>query len=331
MQALQRSPSLWAMRRHRRFRIGRTRWELRGPWRRGQPIHETMTRLSLVHAASELRPSELDADSVTEYVRGVAWNDDPDGLLFADRTFKVAGDPTATKFSWGLAFAWHFKRAEWAGRAFDVGEPTLLKRSHFGDLQFLHAMAPEGTPAADTRAAVMRWAEFTYRVSTGDIPGPTPVADVPVAGIAPLFRPETREQSVERLFLIGEAVRFLPDVDVAKRAAGSLLHMIQDSFATGHAERNGDGAIVEFHAYERQHHARHAAADRVGTRRLRLTYESRIMSGGPSHAAVIAGTEVLAAVLDRCPWSETQPVMERIFRLSDDPQPSGPGGRFTTH
>lgn len=47
-------------------------------------------------------------------------------------------------------------------------DAPLLQRFHFGDLQFLHAVASrDGETAGQTQQSVMMWEEFTWKVAIG--------------------------------------------------------------------------------------------------------------------------------------------------------------------
>lgn len=298
-------------------------WELRGPWNKGQPIHETMTQLSLPPAIA----AESGEAAMWEYARGAIWNDDPEGLLFDDRRFKWFGGPTTTNFSSGLAFAYRFKRGERAPRSFGMSEPSLIRRSHFGDLQFLHAMAPDGQSPDRTLDDILRWAEFTADIAIGGTPPTTTLGDIPL--LARRFIPEQLAATVNELFLIRGPIASLPWVDVRKRAAGSLLHMVQDSHAAGHTTRNGDDEIVEFHAYGQQDHRRHARADRLPAGRGSTPLSTSVAEHPAARAAVAAGSEVLAALHTGQTWQAgVGAVVRRIFRLAGNARVAGPGEEF---
>ena len=121
-------------------------------------------------------------------------------------------------------------------RFFTNRNGVILNRSHFGDLQFLHAMASRvGDRAQDTKLSILIWAEFAYKVASGSIPANTMLKDVPVSDFAKKFFPN-QEATVENLFLMGdETYRGSPLRDFA---FGTLLHMVQDSFSESHVSRD---------------------------------------------------------------------------------------------
>ena len=51
---------------------------------------------------------------------------------------------------------------------------------------------------------------------------------------------------------------------IRQRAVGALFHMIQDSYAHGHVERDSAGEITEFHAYGGQDEHEHGKYDYLG-------------------------------------------------------------------
>jgi hypothetical protein len=201
------------------------------------PVHERAARTALVVTR---HPPQLDSPLMGEYLRGVDWNDDPEGLLFADQV------EANYLFSPKLDWCERFRAAQ--ARALKGYAPgpsdALLDRSHFGDLQFLHGLASKaGEPAYETYGKTVRWLEFTYRVATGEIHGETALQAVPVEGLAALF-PGQASRSVNDLFRVNQ------DGDVRARAMGSLMHLVQDLAGSGHVARqskDGVAAAISHH------------------------------------------------------------------------------------
>lgn len=99
--------------------------------------------------------NRFSSGQVVPYLRGNIWNDDPVGDLFD------WNDQDWEQWNWasGITYAWDFKFGSSNG---------MLKRSHFGDLQFLHSMATRSCICPkELKTSIMRWAEFTYKVATG--------------------------------------------------------------------------------------------------------------------------------------------------------------------
>ena len=138
-----------------------SRYKILGPFNKGQAVHETLTLLAVKKAKERLEaakeaPGDLLTDfnsaavpdtnakfdydpvnadaSHAQFIRGVVWADDPEGLLF-DKERTRATTP----------------RAPCGTRTSRAGEggnfSTLTARSHFGDLQFFHGMASRDTEA----------------------------------------------------------------------------------------------------------------------------------------------------------------------------------------
>lgn len=114
------------------------------------PIHENLTIKSLNLARSLFSIDINQEDLIT----GVRWNDDP--LQF----FK--SHPTD--------FLIYYTDS--CGRPEEI-DPSwdLLYRTHCGDMQFLHSMAStENEKAIETKNKILMWAEFTFKVASGEIP-----------------------------------------------------------------------------------------------------------------------------------------------------------------
>jgi serine protease len=298
---------------------GRVRraFQLEGPWNVGDPVHETLTLHALRLAGLVPAGVGFDHASVWEFVRGAFWNDDPLTLLFDD-------DPRRTdNFSSGFEFLTQFKafeREAAAGAFYGPGD-SLLARTHFGDLQFLHAMAArDGETPQATLAAIVRWATFAWKVARGAYPVDTRLGALDEDGMAAL-RLMDGGKTIADLFHLNGPAR------LKDRALGSLLHLIQDSFASGHAAReqlaNGrKGRVRMFFSYAYQDHAAHDSFDRWPPGK---TEEERIgkLPGGLD--AVEASTKVAQL------WKGSAGVdaleallLGDIFPLAPDAAPAGP-------
>lgn len=269
---------------------------------------------------------------------GVQWNDNPPFQLIST---SVSGCPKQTtirlpNFSdcWFALFKDAEKRA--ATDTFDgASGVALIYRVHFGDLQFLHAMGSwNGERARDTKASVMAWAELTYRVSTGEISPATRLVDVKIDGVREAFL--HNGWSIEALFTLGQDAKMKQGVgDVA---FGSLLHMIQDSFARGHVDRDEAtassvcpqferykkaGDIREFHSYSSQDKDKHAEKD------ARNFMESHLTAASPT--AVEIGKTLVDMRAKQVPWSTVGGYLNNcVFALPDEykQRPAGPGSDF---
>ena len=69
---------------------------------------------------------------------------------------------------------------------------NVLFRSHFGDMQYLHAMASRGETLAQGHARIMLWAKFAYQVASGEIDTAARIGSLPeFAGILSGFETVT--------------------------------------------------------------------------------------------------------------------------------------------
>jgi len=286
------------------------------------PLHETITWNALDCALDESLARNADglkqclplsfADRAKEpgnddspLIRGVWWNDDPEQLL------NSVNYPR---------FAVNMARAERDART--PGEINAVSRmqyrSHYGDLQFLHAMATaDGEPAAETRRKMLDWMEFAYAVASGRLETALTLGAIDMATPREFFAGQAH-WTVVKLFnpreSLGEDV--LPD-----HALGSMLHVIEDSFAAGHTGRNANaapfcpfGTVVQFRAYQSEDSDKHADAD---------AHEA-LMVADPRLVAVVARMiELQRAGAD---WdAEVRPFLEQVFCLDEASEPAGPG------
>ena len=273
-----------------------------------RPVHETITLLAYDYylepenakggVAQTSAESLKQSGVLRDLVLGSEWNDDPDSLL---RQNIVRAQ------QWNVLF----KDAQLQAKCKVDGTqpkcknvtvtdtPMMLYRSHFGDFQFIHAMASDQPEtAADTKAKMMEWAEFTYTISissnklgkeTIDGPAVTSYSDIssklkrqgwtigalfdPVPGgewvgsYNPLkfgsYKPSGKPRAQVTYSDPREAA------SIKHLALGSLLHMVQDSYSDAHAERVGGcnplsrerKDIISFRNYVNQISDDHAHAD----------------------------------------------------------------------
>lgn len=287
------------------------------------PVHEALTQLAYdcTNTIDDCLDINLDY-AQSGVLAGVRWNDDPP-FQFASGQGKYSGCPPVGAPS-TVSFAlrttcWlnHFRDvsaiADAKPDAYTYGAGTLLARTHFGDLQFLHSMASiPGTSAVETKRRIMVWAEFTWRVQAGGsdfISQITPMGQVPVEGLADFF-PSTEARTVADLFTVGRPWLRHQLGDVA---FGSLLHMVEDSYAGGHAQRRqaaadgcADSEIVSFHTYAGQDKTAHKSKDTLDAARRKLQ--------------VIASLKSLIKMRDdRWAWSSVRPFLsDCVFALAPD-------------
>lgn len=232
-----------------------------------EPVHETMTMLSYdCHARPhecEGSPEQFDrirdGKRLAFLITGVEWNDDPSLMLLGDMADIV---------KWRKWMLDAEDKAKCRGRhgpspcvGVEVSD-DLLYRSHYGDLQFLHAMAASDTESArETQRKMLVWARFVYEVAIGKIDPVTTLKQLPEVD-ALIQRPGW---NVHYLFARNENSK----ASIRKIAIGSLLHLIQDSYSDAHTARiNGcealshdKGPILNFRLYKWQDPDEHKEAD----------------------------------------------------------------------
>ena len=285
----------------------------------GSDVHERITR-----QAYEKAGVKLDEDVIA----GVRWNDNPPII----RMGPLAG--ACDVGCWASMLRVDSLALEILSRR-EQSIPTL--RSHFGDMQFLHAMAARtGEKPEQTREKAMRWLEFSYRVARGEIGPRVNVFSLREAGsemdaatrdwVSALFRaPDKQLWRVQDVFLPGVG-------DLKHVAFGSFLHLVQDSYSASHVRRlarrtqaNGcpsyDAAdpIAEFHTYIGQDTERHALCDDAPD------WLDAPRDGSP--ADVMA--ELVQAYADGRDWLSVKVLIEeKVLRLAHAPRAARPGTCF---
>jgi len=282
-------------------------------------VHERITR-----QAYEKAGVRLSQDVIT----GVRWNDAPPVL----RLGPLAG--ACDLGCWASMLRVDSIALEVLSKR-EQSIPTL--RSHFGDMQFLHAMAARaGERPAETREKSLRWLEFAYRVARGEIGPEVNVFSLKDAGsamdaptrewVSSLFRaPEKRLWRVQDVFLPGAGSLRLV-------AFGSFLHLVEDSYSASHVRRralrfqpNGCATydagdeILEFRTYVGQDTEKHALCDDAPD------WLASPREGSPADALA----ELVRAYAGDLGWSEVKPMLEeKVFRLAPDAAPARPGECF---
>ncbi len=217
----------------------------------------------------------------------------------------------------------------------DLPGLQLLKRVHYGDLQFLHSMASSPLETAgQTLEKVLMWAEFCYKVGTGVIDPETELGEVTVPGFADLWTGRFSKWTVKYLFTTSGS-----KAQAVGKAVGSMLHMLQDSFCASHVERVGAkrrgeevARIKSFHAYPEQHSGRHGLADLLAEGQ---TLQQRIASTTGAQDAVNVGKNVLVYLKSGAPWIVVKSYLQTALALVEPdkegkggPGPAGPGRQF---
>jgi hypothetical protein len=314
---------------------------LKGIHKLGNPIHEEITNRTLGCKGDVDVCGDADIEPANAYfIAGVRWNDDPP-FKYATGQGKFAGCTPGDTVRlavqprcWANTFQDAAKRAA-AGEVLNGKNAPLLARSHFGDLQFLHAMASaEGETAAETRDKILMWAEFTWRVGTGEFDNEKILFELPIVGFANYFQ-YSKQWRVQDLFALGNPFIRKPR-SMSQVAIGSLLHVIQDSFADGHVERRSPtgsatclnmpvgvmapGKIVEFHSYAHQDSEAHGESD------TREALSNHWTADSPS--VVDVSQYLIARFEAKDSWDAIRPFIACIFALDVNPNPASSGERY---
>jgi hypothetical protein len=306
----------------------------------GEPVHEEITNRILGCEGDADICGAPDLEPKNAYVlAGVRWTDDPP-FRFEKGQGKYGGcEPGATVRLVTFPRCWAniFKDGEARAReggTLDANTAPLLLRSHFGDMQFLHSMASrDSEPAAKTRERILMWAEFTWRVALGEYSPSTRVRDVPVNGLTEFFG--SKGWSIQDLFALGNPYVRKPD-NMSELAFGSLLHMVEDSFAGGHVERAMPdsrekcvetsrehpvpGRIVEFHSYGQQDPKKHGEDD------ARSAFSKHWSEAKPN--VIDIGRSLNDYFVRRAPWNEVKPYIDCIFALDKDVRLASAGEKY---
>lgn len=170
------------------------------------PVHEKLAKMSWACATLNPKGSEPcsfneigwdSTDTDNPLVKGVRWNDDPNNLF-------EGGHPVEWVF-WLSDAETRLKEGRLDRTCY------LTYRSHFLDLQFLHAMSQKGQSPAKVRRDILDWCRFAYDVAIGRISPDARIFDLrdtyPFAkqfdGTGPVF------WTVRKLFTnVGDPPRF---------------------------------------------------------------------------------------------------------------------------
>lgn len=232
-------------------------------------VHERITRLAEICADLEPAPLRCDLPADVRQFQKVRWRE---GKLW--EAVRWPDDPTqqgnvggAVKFAINAGLG----RCE---KYLQPGQPFagLLCSSHYGHLQFMHAMSSDQAEnGAATRALIVAWTKFAFGVASGQTDGAAPFCATVRAAGAPLadaLAPDSfpfcdggkyLAWKVRTLFVLrcrnpfssvicSEADGAPADERARKNATGALLHLIQDSYSRSHADRgSGEGPLGPYH------------------------------------------------------------------------------------
>lgn len=302
------------------------------------PVHEEITNRIFGCEESKKLCGDPEVEFAGPFVlAGVRWNDDPPFQLK-----RGEAQHTSCKIDQTIRFTtqprcWYqlFKDAKRRAASGEVpnlsNRASLLARSHFGDLQFFHAMASQdGEAAGETQEHIMMWAEFSWKVGTGEYGLQTNLADVDIEGFKNFFG--SSGWTVQDLFTVGNpALRF----HITELAFGSILHTVEDSFAKGHVEREQSPAstnctrvpqfpapprIIEFHSYAHQDEHKHGGNDK------RNAFDEEAQNDKSN--VVLVGRPLVDFYQQKAKWETVKPYFECMFSVVDTHTLATPGDEF---
>ncbi|RVD86211.1 uncharacterized protein DFL_004499 [Arthrobotrys flagrans] len=134
-------------------------------------------------------------------------------------------------------------------------------------------------------------------------------------------------KTVEYLLTRGTPYR---DVNIRHRALGSLLHVIQDSYAKGHTRRSGVsneggylhlGPIKTFHCYHGQNEHAHTEFDTFDTDNIQVSNLENFNPFWGARSAIDACTRIIKLWMSGTKWGEQNgplSVLEEVFTLAED-------------
>jgi len=232
-------------------------------------VHERLTRLAelCLERSSSRMPTDCDARTIPAGRTMGGWRNDLTlSSRWADDPTRQIGGLSGIKFA--ISAGRNCRTWFRGGDGSDAPYGGLLCSSHYGPLQFWHAMrSSETESAAETRAKMLEWVDVTYRVATGRISetegycsyfrSRPAIARAMVPDNFPYCAPRPGLQNdgagyqawrVLTLFsmrcsnpissttcteIVGSGGTAL----ARRNARGALLHIVQDSFSQSHAVR----------------------------------------------------------------------------------------------
>ncbi len=317
------------------------------------PVHEVITHriygcdYDFKFCSSPPSPYRFASDAL---IAGVRWNDNPRFELtesIGGAQKDCVGIPIYlpdNAICWAKLF-YDANRGAKKGEVYDGNSGhALLYRVHFGDMQFLHSMASrDGEPASETKAKIMAWAEFAYKVARREIKHSDYLYKCGIPEIERLFS-KKRGWTVQML-LTWDDPTYQPqrvkgelhDEAFLDLAFGTLLHMIEDSFSKSHVSRSPPGGnkcervpnydqpgkIISFHAFPKQKLSEHGKEDNDAA------FNNNLFRY-PSLNVVEVGKVFRDYREKNEPWDKLKDYMECVFDLEDPDVKAGPGAQFST-
>lgn len=294
----------------------------------GQPIHESITEKAALDSGILTAEQKQEMKHLLE---GARFNDDPEGYL-------IEGTEASKKslLTYGLEFV---------GSHSDKTDPT--QASHFGDYQFLHAMSDPSKTQDLTKKRIIYYSSLCWDMATSENSFEEYKAAYDVV-VSQVNNPEAK--LTNRQAVVKEMIKLFPkdvlffhaknQMEFQFRALGSLLHIVQDSYAKGHAVRVGweagdnSGKIRYYQDYSEQDSHAHADLDNLTKsdfKKSKSVAQSSIEKISGANAAYERSKQILTMFKNKCPWTaanlNSNPACEQsmfkllnsdIFDFSDD-------------
>lgn len=230
------------------------------------PVHQTMTikTLGCDVVGSPCEAIKKVGINPNHILKGVRWNDFP-AFYFTEnagncenRVLRATHRKDVHCYIMMLSYAYLSKKRYVQDPNWAIRQP-IGARGHFGDLQFWHAMAQGNESAGETYDNIQMWMEFEFRVSLGEFDLKSDISQLPVPGLKKFFLTGARRT--------GDLLDYRYNSDMAMTqgiALGAMLHIVQDSFAKCHAQRDEEGRLIRFYNYSGQSTKKHKHFDTDG-------------------------------------------------------------------
>jgi hypothetical protein len=298
-------------------------------------VHEEITNRTFGCTGPEHDNNCGSQDATTRFsgeavIAGVRWNDNP-SFGFDSTKSKSSACRNATQTvqapsnnlqCWLLLF--HDAKTKARNRVYTSGD-ALMQRSHFGDMQFLHSMASGlGEKAKLTKRNILNWAEFTFRVSRGELQLGSRIWETGAPDLREVFHSGSDKMATVQTVLTWGREEYRGKEKLRDFALGSLLHMVQDSFAEGHVRRGQEdgtacpgtahlkpGKVLEFHTYVGQNTDNHANFDSRSAFKAHLAVKPNVVDVGKVIVAIVRSPATT--------WNDLRAYLDCVYDL-DNPE-----------
>ena len=278
------------------------------------PVHEELT-LNSLGCVGDNRCNDdlaLNSISVADVLRGVRWNDFPAVYFDKSPTGTCKGLRRASNSSDIRCFgatAYYSGGLSRSIKGDKYSNESIFVRGHFGDLQAWHSMASLNEEPKETLDGMMGWAKLWWAIVRGEVDLRADVTTVTEPVVARRFYRGSRQ--------VYNFVDYRTDGAVRSIALGAILHMVQDSFAPCHTERDANGHIVRFNTYSGQNRERHHNHDGHSERLEHVVS----LPNGPT----VVGKRLVRLATDSALWETVRTELLQTWMLSPDAKNASPG------